>query len=62
MKVKVGNKVYQFDSKMRGIDLLKKLNLQPQSNIIIKNGEVITEDEYIEQNDEVEIINAISGG
>jgi len=60
--VKVGNKVYQFDSKMRGIDLLKKLNLQPQSNIIIKNGEVITEDEYIEQNDEVEIINAISGG
>jgi len=62
MKVKVGNKVYQFDSKMRGIDLLKKLNLQPQSNIIMKNGEVITEDEYIEQNDEVEIINAISGG
>jgi len=62
MKVKIGNKVYQFDSKMRGIDLLKKLNLQPQSNIIIKNGEVITEDEYIEQNDEVEIINAISGG
>jgi len=60
--VKVRNKVYQFDSKMRGIDLLKKLNLQPQSNIIIKNGEVITEDEYIEQNDEVEIINAISGG
>jgi len=60
--VKIGNKVYQFDSKMRGIDLLKKLNLQPQSNIIIKNGEVITEDEYIEQNDEVEIINAISGG
>jgi len=60
--VKVGNKVYQFDSKMRGIDLLKKLNLQPQSNIIMKNGEVITEDEYIEQNDEVEIINAISGG
>lgn len=60
--MKVGNKVYQFDSKMRGIDLLKKLNLQPQSNIIIKNGEVITEDEYIEQNDEVEIINAISGG
>ena len=60
--MKVRNKVYQFDSKMRGIDLLKKLNLQPQSNIIIKNGEVITEDEYIEQNDEVEIINAISGG
>lgn len=60
--MKVGNKVYQFDSKMRGIDLLKKLNLQPQSNIIMKNGEVITEDEYIEQNDEVEIINAISGG
>ncbi|MCD6574298.1 MoaD/ThiS family protein [Candidatus Aerophobetes bacterium] len=62
MKVKVKDKVYQFNSKMRGIELLKKLNLQPQSNIIIRNGQVITEEDYLEPKDSVEIINAISGG
>ena len=62
MKVKVKDKVYQFNSKMRGIELLKELNLQPQSNIIIRNGQVITEEDYLEPKDSVEIINAISGG
>ena len=62
MKVKVKDKVYQFNSKMKGIELLKKLNLQPQSNIIIRNGQVITEEDYLEPKDSVEIINAISGG
>jgi len=62
MEVKVRDKIYRFNQKLRAGELLQKLNLQPQSNIVIRNGEVITEDEYIEPEDEVQIINAISGG
>jgi len=62
MEVKVRDKIYRFNQKLRARELLQKLNLQPQSNIVIRNGEVITEDEYIEPEDEVQIINAISGG
>jgi len=38
------------------------IKLQSQSSIVVRNGEVITEDEYIQPEDEVEIIDAISGG
>ncbi len=62
MRVKVRDKVYHFHFKLRAKELLQKLNLQPQSSIVIRNGDVITEDEFIEEDDEVEIINTISGG
>jgi len=62
MKVKVKNKTYQFNIKLKAKELLRKLNLQSQSSIVVRNGEVITEDEYIQPEDEVEIIDAISGG
>ncbi|RLE13699.1 thiamine biosynthesis protein ThiS [Candidatus Aerophobetes bacterium] len=62
MKVKVKNKIYQFNIKLKAKELLRKLNLQSQSSIVVRNGEVITEDEYIQPEDEVEIIDAISGG
>ena len=62
MKVKVQDKTYQFNSKIRVKELLKKLNLQSQSTLVICNGEVVTEDEYLNPEDEVEIINVISGG
>ena len=41
---------------------MRKLNLQSQSTLVICNGEVVTEDEYLNPEDEVEIINVISGG
>jgi len=62
MKVKIQDKTYQFNSKIRVKELLKKLNLQSQSTLVICNGEVVTEDEYLNPEDEVEIINVISGG
>ncbi|RLE15038.1 thiamine biosynthesis protein ThiS [Candidatus Aerophobetes bacterium] len=62
MKVKIQDKTYQFNSKIRVKELLRKLNLQSQSTLVICNGEVVTEDEYLNPEDEVEIINVISGG
>jgi len=62
MRVTVGSKTYHFQDRLKVEELLDKLNLHPQSNIVIRNGEIVTEDEYLEPEDEVEIIHAISGG
>lgn len=44
------------------IDLLKELNLSPESTIVVRSDEVLTEDDWIEEDDEVKVISAISGG
>ncbi|MFA4028641.1 MAG: hypothetical protein GDYSWBUE_000666 [Candidatus Fervidibacterota bacterium] len=56
-------KVYEFDEeKMKVKDLLKRLNLSPESTLVVRGDEVLTEDELLRRGDEVRIIIAISGG
>lgn len=45
-----------------GNDLLEKLEISPQSVILVRNGEVILGDEKISSDDEIEILSVISGG
>lgn len=42
--------------------LAKELNLSLESHIFLRNGELLTPDEILREEDEVEIISAISGG
>jgi sulfur carrier protein ThiS len=44
------------------IDALKKCNILPESVIATRNGEVITEDELLKNDDIVKLIAVISGG
>jgi len=57
-----GREIEIPERRIRVKELLRKLNLQSQSTLVICNGEVVTEDEYLNPEDEVEIINVISGG
>lgn len=43
-------------------ELLKKLKINPETCIIVKNNEIITEEESINDYDEVKILSVISGG
>jgi thiamine biosynthesis protein ThiS len=43
-------------------ELLKKLNINPITVIVAKNNELVTEDEKLNDKDEVKIISVISGG
>lgn len=43
-------------------ELLRKLNLNRESVVVIVNGEIKVEEEKIKEGDEVKIISAISGG
>ncbi|MBI4469209.1 MAG: MoaD/ThiS family protein [Acidobacteria bacterium] len=42
--------------------LLEKLDVLPETVVVVRNEEIITEDEMIEAQDEVELIRVISGG
>lgn len=43
-------------------DLMKVLKVNPETVLCVKNGEVVTEDETVENNDEVRFLSVISGG
>jgi len=43
-------------------DLLNSLNLDWARHVVIRNGEIVTEDEKIEDNDYIKILDAVSGG
>ncbi len=43
-------------------ELLKEFGVLPEVVVVARNGEVVTEEEFAESGDEVQIIRAISGG
>jgi len=42
--------------------LAKELDINLESHVIIKNGEIVTPDEILQDDDVVEIISVVSGG
>lgn len=42
--------------------LLRKLDLNPESHLVVVNGEMVTGDHRLYREDTVEIVSAISGG
>ena len=51
-------KIKDFDGKK----LLEKLKINPSSVILVKNNEVILEDELLTEKDEIKILSVVSGG
>ncbi len=52
----------QLQGKRRVKRLLEELDLNPESHIVIRDGALLTADEFLHDEDRVEIISAISGG
>jgi sulfur carrier protein len=48
--------------KVKAKDLLRAMNLSREYAFVVVNGEVVDEDFYIKEGDQVRVINAISGG
>ncbi|MGH2332155.1 MoaD/ThiS family protein [Thermoanaerobacter mathranii] len=42
--------------------LAKELNISLESHVFVKNGEIVTPDEILQDEDTVEVISVISGG
>lgn len=62
MKVRYGDKEYTFDQRMSARKLLQQLGVLPETVVVTKNDEIVTEDEMLEVDDQVELIRVISGG
>ena len=65
IKVKYRGKeqILKFDKeKVTALDILKALNLSPEHAFVAKNGELASEDEEVSPQDQIKVINAISGG
>lgn len=62
MKVRYGDKEFTFDQRLPARRLLEQLEVLPETVVVTKNNEIVTEDEMLEVGDEVELIRVISGG
>lgn len=50
------------EDRMRVDALLRALNLRLEEYIVIRNGEVLTEKDWVSAEDDVELVRVISGG
>jgi sulfur carrier protein ThiS len=58
----IRNKEFEIRQGMTIRKALQKLNIEPDSVLITRNGELITDDEIIHVNDEIKLVPVISGG
>ncbi len=62
MKVTYREKTVEIKGVKSVRELVRKMELNPETVLVIKLGELLTEDAKLEESDEVEIVNVISGG
>ena len=64
MKVKLRNpdRVVQVTGPATVIDLLKRLEIVPEAVLVIRNATLLTRDERLTDDDEIEVRPVLSGG
>jgi sulfur carrier protein ThiS len=64
IKIFLRKKEYQIDhiKDLTVAKALSQLNLIPEAHLVIRRGQMITEQELLRDGDEIKIISVISGG
>jgi sulfur carrier protein ThiS len=62
MRVTYRDKTWEFDESMFVQQLLKRLDLLPDSVLVVRNGTLVTEDQRLLAEDVVKIVAVVSGG
>lgn len=62
MKVHYGDREYEYHERMTARQLLDRLGVLPETVVVVKNEEIVTEDEMLEVGDEIELVRVVSGG
>ncbi len=62
MQVVYRDKEWTFDSTLRVRQVLNRLGLLPENVLVVRNGKLVTEDQYLYAGDEVKVVAVISGG
>jgi sulfur carrier protein ThiS len=61
-KIIIRSKEYEIKPGMTVRKALQKINIEPDSVLITRNGELITDDEIILVDDVIKLVPVISGG
>lgn len=62
VQLKFRDKVFEVKAGMTARDTLKKIEMIPDSVLITRDGELITDDEILQEGDVIRLIAVISGG
>jgi sulfur carrier protein ThiS len=62
IKIKLRDHAYQLEGELSLNKALKRLNIPNNSILAIRNGSLLTEDEILRDNDQIELVAIISGG
>jgi sulfur carrier protein len=64
MKIFIEKEKKEIKRKFQGRvkDLLKELGINQETVIVVRNGELITEEDIIKESDELRILSVVSGG
>ena len=62
MQVTYRNHTWTFNEKLTVLQILKYVDLLPESVLVVRNGKLVTEDQYLYPGDNVKIVSVISGG
>lgn len=56
------NKTIEIEGKKSVKKVLQQLDINPETVLVVRDGELLTQDTILEENDEIEVISVISGG
>ncbi len=62
MKVRYGDREYEYRERLTVRQLLDRLGVLPETVVVVVNEEIVTEDEMLEDDDQVELVRVVSGG
>ncbi len=64
MKIYIESQNKNLELKFKGkvSELVKKLKIIPESCLIIRNNELVTDDEKLKDDDDIKILSVVSGG
>jgi sulfur carrier protein ThiS len=62
MKLVYRDKEWEMRGGMTARAAIKKVDLDPEAVLVVRNGELVTDDAILDEDDEVKLIAVISGG
>jgi len=62
VKIKLRNTEYEVRAGMTVLHSLEKIGIQPESVLATRDGELLTDDEVLDEGDVIKLVAVISGG
>lgn len=56
------NKEYKIDKEGKIIEILEEIGINPVMYVILKNKKVVTEEDFVKEDDVIELVPVVSGG